>query len=90
MNKTIKKIYTWKYGWKELIKHDNCFYIPSFPDDYSQIDAIRYLISGKPNWFFREVKQTNKKWWQFWKPEWILTGKTYITDNPDEFDLIYN
>ncbi len=70
-------------------KLDGKFFKSGVPFDYNLGDMFRDLFSGEHNFYFTEIKEVNKKFWQR-KRRFKLIDKTWETKDPESFDVENN
>ena len=66
---------------------DGSMYEASFPDHWQDHDAVVACLTGSTGFYFRKLRKVNKKWWQFWKPEWERTGEVWQPES-GEFEVL--
>lgn len=55
---------------------------------YDPNNPMGGLFDIDKQYYFRELRATDRKWWQFWKPKWERTGKVYEGRSMDDWILL--
>lgn len=59
---------------------------PSYPDDWTDGDALAAVIAGKASFYFRGVRWEPRRWWQL-SGQWVDTGEIWEPES-GEFDVL--
>ena len=69
-------------------KTDGALFRPSFPDDYSDVQAIIDTLTGNYLWYFRRVELKKVRRWFWTRVIYEDTGEVWCPREGAEFDVI--